>query len=64
MRKLNYMEKEKKKMGRPTEEPKTEQYRIRLTKTEMLELNDLSEKMKMSKADVIRVGLEKLKNTE
>lgn len=50
----------KKKMGRPTDNARTEQYRIRLSKEEMENLNRLSEKLKLSKADVIRKGLEEL----
>ena len=54
------MEKKKKKMGRPTDDARTEQYRLRLSKKELENLKRLSEKFKLSKADVIRKGLEKL----
>ncbi len=49
---------EKVKMGRPTENPRTEQYRIRLTKEEVELLAECSEKSGKSKADVLRAGLD------
>lgn len=52
---------DKKKMGRPIkgDEAKTEQYRIRLTKTEMEMLEYCSNVKKITKADVLRDGLYK-----
>lgn len=48
-------------MGRPIkgDEAKTEQYRIRLTKTEMEMLEYCSNVKKITKADVLRDGLYK-----
>lgn len=52
---------DKKKMGRPVEgEPKTEQYRIRMTQSEMKKLDYCAKVTNMTKADVLRSGLEKV----
>ena len=53
---------EHKKMGRPIvgNEPKSEQYRIRLSKAESEKLTYCSLKTGMTKADVLRKGLEKV----
>ena len=50
----------KKKMGRPTESPRINQYRIRLTNEENEKLNYCSEETGKTKAEVLRMGLEKV----
>ena len=59
---------ERKKMGRPTEDPKTNGYRLRMTEKEIEILNFCCEKTGKSKADILRLGLQKiyqeLKNNE
>lgn len=49
-----------KKMGRPTDNPRTNGYRIRMTDDELKKLEECCEKTKLSKADVIRLGIEKV----
>lgn len=51
---------EKKKTGRPTESPKSNGYRIRMTDEELRKLNVCCEKTGLSKADVIRLGIFKV----
>ena len=51
---------EKKKMGRPTSEPKTNGYRIRLTDNELQMLEECCKIKNMSKADIIRLGIDKV----
>lgn len=51
---------ESKKMGRPTEAPKVNQYRIRLTDEELKMLEEACVKTGLSKADVIRLGIKKM----
>ncbi len=51
---------EKKKIGRPTENPKSNGYRIRMTDEELRKLNVCCEKTGLSKADVIRLGIFKV----
>lgn len=51
---------EKKKMGRPTEAPKTNNYRIRMTDEELQKLETCCERTGLSKADVIRLGINKI----
>lgn len=51
---------DKSKMGRPTESPKTNGYRIRMTDEDLRKLNVCCEKTGMSKADVIRLGIFKV----
>lgn len=49
------------KMGRPkVENPKALQYRIRLTEEEAQKLEYCSEKTGLTKADVLRKGLERV----
>lgn len=50
----------KKKMGRPTKAPKTNGYRIRLTDKELQKLEECCVLTKLSKADVIRLGIDKV----
>ena len=47
----------KNKMGRPTDNPKTNGYRIRMTDDELIMLEKCCKKTGMSKADVIRLGI-------
>lgn len=47
-------------MGRPTENPKINNYRIRMTDEELKKLEECCEKTGFSKADVIRLGIEKV----
>ena len=51
---------EKKKMGRPTNSPKTNNYRIRMTDEELRKLEFCCERTGLSKADVIRLGIDKV----
>ena len=51
---------EKKKMGRPTDSPKTNNYRIRMTDEELRKLELCCERTGLSKADVIRLGINKV----
>lgn len=49
-----------KKMGRPTDDPKTNETRIRMSDRDIAMLNECCEKLKMTKADVIRLGIKKV----
>lgn len=49
-----------KKMGRPTDNPKIHQTRIRMSDTELQKLNYCSEVLKISKTDVINMGVDKV----
>jgi macrodomain Ter protein organizer (MatP/YcbG family) len=40
--------------GRPTQDPKSKQFRIRLTETEFLKLAELSQELNLTKSDTIR----------
>lgn len=51
---------EKKKMGRPTNAPKTNNYRIRMTDEELQRLEMCCKITGLSKADVIRLGIDKV----
>lgn len=48
------------KMGRPTEDPKTVQTRIRMTKGQADMLNACAEALNKTKTDVIVMGIEKV----
>ena len=48
--------------GRPTEDPKVNQYRIRLTDEELEKLNYCSKTTGKTKADIIREGIDKVYN--
>lgn len=52
--------KEKKKIGRPTDNPRNEQYRIRLNSEELEKLNYCSKVSGKSKAEILRLGLDRL----
>lgn len=49
-----------KKMGRPTDNPKKHDTRIRMTDEDVQILNYCAEKTGMTKTDVIRVGIRKV----
>lgn len=55
------MEKEKKKMGRPTVNPRTNRIQIRIANDELNILNECSEKMKITRTDVIVKGIQMVK---
>lgn len=50
------------KMGRPTESPKTNNYRIRMTDEELQKLEECCSRTGLSKADVIRKGIDLVYN--
>ncbi|WP_308575905.1 hypothetical protein [uncultured Fusobacterium sp.] len=54
------MEATKKKMGRPTENPKNIQMRIRMSEEDNNKLEICSQKLNISKSDVVRLGIEKV----
>ena len=47
-------------MGRPTDNPRTEQYRIRLNSEELEKLNYCSKVSGESKAEILRLGIDKV----
>ena len=47
-------------MGRPTDAPKTNNYRIRMTDEELRMLEECCIKIGLTKADVIRLGIQKV----
>ncbi|MDE6505628.1 MAG: hypothetical protein K2L42_07155 [Clostridia bacterium] len=51
---------ETKKMGRPTQDPKTERKNIRLSQTEIEKLNFCIEKTGKSGNEIIRMGIDKV----
>ena len=53
---------EKKKMGRPTDEPKTLNTRIRLSQADIDMLDFCSKSLEVTKAEVIRMGIKKVYN--
>lgn len=56
------MEKEKKKMGRPTDNPKSRPIHIRLdTECEYI-LSQYQKKYKTNQAESVRIGIKKLKD--
>ena len=50
----------KKKMGRPTDAPKVNNYRLLMTDEELRKLEICCERTGLSKADVIRLGIDKI----
>lgn len=54
------MDKPKKKMGRPTDNPKTEKIGIRITKSDLELLEYCSDKTGKSRANVISMGIKKV----
>lgn len=51
---------EKKKMGRPTTNPRTGQINVRLSERELALLNECAERMGTTRTDVIARGIEKV----
>ncbi|MEG0919427.1 MAG: hypothetical protein RSE61_05790 [Anaerovoracaceae bacterium] len=51
---------ENKKMGRPTEAPRTNNYRIRMTDQELEMLEACCTVLGKTKADIIRTGIERI----
>lgn len=49
-----------KKMGRPTNDPKNSGYRLRMSDSDNEKLDFCCEKLGKSKADILRMGLEKV----
>ena len=49
-----------KKMGRPTDDPKTNELKIRMSDKDLIILNECSVLSGMTKADVIRLGIRKV----
>ena len=50
-----------KKMGRPTDNPRTEQIGVRLSKKELAMLNECAERLGTARANVIVKGIEKVR---
>lgn len=50
-----------KKMGRPTDNPRTEQIGVRLSKKELAMLNECAERLGTARANVIVMGIEKVR---
>lgn len=48
------------KMGRPTDDPKDYQYRVRLSETDSEKLEYCARITERSKADIIREGIDKV----
>lgn len=46
--------------GRPTDNPKINQYRIKMTKEELEKLEACQKATGLSKADIIRLGIDKV----
>lgn len=46
--------------GRPTDNPKRHETRIRMSDDDVYKLNFIAEKLSMTKADVIRKGIDEL----
>lgn len=52
----------KKKMGRPTDDPKTLNTRVRLSENDVKMLEYCSEKTRLTKSEIIRRGIELVYN--
>lgn len=52
------------KLGRPTDDPKNIRLELRLSDKDAEKLNFCSQKWKVSKAEVIRVGIDKVYQEE
>lgn len=48
------------RLGRPTDAPKTYTIKVRLSDDDMNKLDSLSEKLKKSKSDIVRYGINKV----
>lgn len=51
---------EKKKMGRPTDEPKTHMYKVRISDFDLQKLEESSKALGITKAAVIRKGIDEI----
>lgn len=49
-----------KKIGRPTENPAINQLRIRLSDNDLAKLENCSEKLGITKSDVVRLGIDRV----
>jgi hypothetical protein len=49
-----------KKLGRPTDNPRTEKIGVRLSEREMSMLNECAERLGTTRANVIAMGVEKV----
>lgn len=49
---------EQKKLGRPTDDPKTTMFRVRLSNESIEKLNESADTLNMSKSDVVRKGID------
>lgn len=47
-----------KKMGRPTDNPKNNQFRIRMSDDDVRKLQFCSEHLNLTKAEIIRMGID------
>lgn len=54
---------EKKKMGRPTNSPKNTMFRVRLDEECEKKLSESADKLKISKSDVVRKGIDLVHDT-
>lgn len=55
-----FIEKEKKKMGRPTDSPKIVVKRARISVEEAEKLKSCAQKLKKSESDILRLGVEEV----
>lgn len=51
---------EKKKMGRPTQNPRTNRLELRMSDEDLQKLEKCSKIMRLSKSDIIRLGIKKV----
>ena len=49
---------EQKKMGRPTDNPKTTMFRVRLDEESIQKLDESAESLNITKSDVVRKGID------
>lgn len=49
---------EQKKMGRPTDSPKTTMFRVRLDDESLEKLNEAADALNISKSEVVRKGID------
>ncbi len=48
------------RIGRPTDDPKTLSTRVRLSESDIEKLEFCSERLKLKKSEIIRMGIEKV----
>lgn len=51
-----------KKMGRPTDNPKTKTMPIRFSEIDIEKLEYCTQRMNLSKAEIVRIGIDKVYN--